>query len=69
MAIMDLAPSRSAGALQPLEEIGKAATVCRQNPWHRRALKAAGTFFLLAGITVGILTLRFALVLLHDVML
>ena len=41
----------------------------RQNTLHRTVLEGAGTSFLLAGIAVGVLTLRFALVLIHGVML
>ena len=69
MAILNLAPTRPAGSLQPPGVVEKAATARRQNTWHRTVLEAAGTFFLLAGIAVGILTLRFALVLIHGVML
>jgi hypothetical protein len=36
--------------------------------WCRAALETVGTFFVLAGIAVGILTLRLALVLVHGVM-
>jgi hypothetical protein len=69
MTIMNLAPTRPTDTLQPLGVVEKAATVRRQNAWHRIVLEVVGTFFLLAGIAVGILTLRFALVLIHGVML
>ena len=69
MAFMNLAPSRPAGYLQASGLVGKATTARRQNTWRRTVLEAVGTFFLLAGIAVGILTLRFALVLIHGVML
>jgi hypothetical protein len=36
--------------------------------WRRTMLEGVGTFFVLAGIAVGILTLRLALVLIHGVM-
>ena len=69
MAIMNLAPGRPAGYLQAPGLVGTATTARRQNTLHRTVLEAAGTFFLLAGIAVGVLTLRFALVLIHGVML
>jgi hypothetical protein len=69
MALMNLAPSRPAGYLQASGLVGKATTARRQNTWHRTVFEAVGTLFLLAGIAVGILTLRFALVLIHGVML
>ena len=36
--------------------------------WQRAALEVAGTFFVLIGIALVILTLRFALVLMHGVL-
>jgi hypothetical protein len=36
--------------------------------WQRTALEIAGTFLVLIGIAVGILTLRFALVLMHGIL-
>jgi hypothetical protein len=44
------------------------AVEARQSTWQRTALEVAGTFLLLMGIGVGILTLRFVLVLLHGVL-
>jgi hypothetical protein len=69
MAIMNLAPGRPAGFGQPPGVLEKQAPARRQNTLHRTVLGAAGTFFLLAGIAVGVLTLRFALVIIHGVML
>jgi hypothetical protein len=69
MAFMNLAPSRPAGSFQSFGVVEKAATARRRNTWHRTVLEAAGTFLLLAGIAIGILTLRFVLVLFHGVML
>jgi hypothetical protein len=37
--------------------------------WQRATLEFIGTLLVLMGISVGILTLRFALVLMHQVML
>jgi hypothetical protein len=40
----------------------------RQSTWQRTALGLAGTFLVLMGIGIGILTLRFVLVLMHGVL-
>jgi hypothetical protein len=37
----------------------------RQSSWRRTALEVAGTFLVLMAIGIGILTLRFVLVLMH----
>jgi hypothetical protein len=37
----------------------------RQGTWQRTAVEIAGAFLVLIGIAVGILALRFALVLMH----
>jgi hypothetical protein len=37
----------------------------RQNTWQRTAIEVAGAFLVLMAIAVGILALRFALVLMH----
>ena len=41
------------------------ATRKRQPTWQRAALQVAGTILVLIGIAIGILTLRFGLVLMH----
>jgi hypothetical protein len=69
MAIMNFAPNRPAGFLQSPGMLEKQPPARRQNTLHRTVLEGAGTSFLLAGIAVGVLTLRFALVLIHGVML
>ena len=65
MAFMNLAPTRVA---QPLRAVERATTAQHHSTWHRTLLEAVGTFFVLAGIAVGILTLRFALILIDGVM-
>jgi hypothetical protein len=60
MALMNLAATRVAVS---------ATAAHRHSAWCRTVLETVGTFFVLAGIAVGILTLRFALVLIHGVAL
>jgi hypothetical protein len=63
MALLDFGGSRAThlrGHPPP-----STATKARQSTWQRTALEAAGTFLVLMGIVVGILTLRFVLVLMH----
>jgi hypothetical protein len=68
MALMDLAATRVAVSSPPRGSVSNATTAHRHSTWHRTLLDAVGTFFVLAGIAVGILTLRLALVLIHSVM-
>jgi hypothetical protein len=68
MALMDLAATRVAVSSQPRGSVNDATTAHRPSTWHRTMLEAVGTFLVLAGIAVGILTLRLALVLIHGVM-
>jgi hypothetical protein len=44
------------------------AAEARQSTWQRAALGLTGTFLVLMGIGIGILTLRFVLVLMHGVL-
>jgi hypothetical protein len=44
------------------------AVEARQSTWQRTALEVAGTFLVLMVIGIGILTLRFVLVLMHGVL-
>ena len=69
MALMDLAASRAAVSSPSRGSVNHATTAHRHSTWHRAVLDVVGTFLVLAGIAVGILTLRFALVLIHGVML
>jgi hypothetical protein len=39
-----------------------------QSTWQRTALEIAGTFLVLMGIAVGIMTLRLVLVLMHGIL-
>ena len=70
MALMDLAETRHAVSSPSRGSVNHAITAHRHSTWHRAVLEldAVGTFLVLAGIAVGILTLRFALVLIHGVM-
>jgi hypothetical protein len=68
MALMNLAAIRVAISSPPRGSVNYATTAHRHSTWHRTVLEAAGIFFVLAGIAVGILTLRLALVLIHGVM-
>jgi hypothetical protein len=67
MAFMNLAPTRAAASSQAPRSVKHAATAHHQGTWQRTVLEVVGTFLILAGIAVGILTLRFALVLIHGV--
>ena len=68
MALMNLAATRVAVSSPSRGSVNAATTAHRHSTWHRPVLEAVGTFFVLAGIVVGILTLRLALVLIHGVM-
>jgi hypothetical protein len=68
MALMDLTATRVAVSSPPRGSVNHATTAHRHSTWQRILLDAVGTFLILAGIAVGILTLRFALVLIHGVM-
>jgi hypothetical protein len=66
MALLDLSRSRATnpqGRPPP-----STAAEARQSTWRRSASGLAGTFLVLIGIGIGILTLRFALVLMHGVL-
>jgi hypothetical protein len=65
---MDLTATRVAVSSPPRGSVNHTTTAHRHSSWQRTLLDAVGTFLILAGIAVGILTLRFALVLIHGVM-
>jgi hypothetical protein len=65
MAFMGSARDRVGGGPHVLS--GASATR-RPSTWQRIALELIGTFFVLVGIAVGVLTLCFALVLVHGIM-
>jgi uncharacterized BrkB/YihY/UPF0761 family membrane protein len=68
MALMDFPRSRDDLLSPPRGTVNRVtATEKRRNIWQRTALEIAGTFLVLMGIAVGILMLRFALVLLHGI--
>jgi hypothetical protein len=48
---------------------GRGAVEDKRTSWQKTILEFIGTLLVLMGISVGILTLRFALVLMHQVML
>jgi hypothetical protein len=68
MALMNLAATPVAVSSPPRGSVNHATAAHRHSTWQRTLLDAVGTFLILAGIAVGILTLRFALVLIHGVM-
>ncbi|MGA7263473.1 MAG: hypothetical protein WA709_06950 [Stellaceae bacterium] len=68
MALIDLAATRVAVSSPSRGSVNHAITAHRHSTWHCAMLDAVGTFLVLAGIAVGILTLRFALVLIHGFM-
>jgi hypothetical protein len=68
MALMNLAATQVAVSSRPGGSVNRATAAQPHRTWYRTTLEAVGTFFVLAGIAVGILTLRFALVLIHGVM-
>jgi hypothetical protein len=66
MTLLDLSRSRASslrGHPPPLT-----AAEARQSAWQRTALGLTRTFLVLTGIGIGILTLRFVLVLMHGVL-
>ena len=68
MALMNLAATPVAVSSPPRGSVNNATAAHRHSTWQRTLLDAVGTFLILAGIAVGILTLRIALVLIHGVM-
>jgi hypothetical protein len=68
MALMNLTATRVAVSSSWRGAVNHGVAAHRHSTWHRAVLDAVGTFLVLAGIAVGILTLRFALVLIHGVM-
>ena len=68
MALMNLAATRVAVSPPSRVSVNHAATAHRHSTWRRAVLDAVGTFFVLVGIAMGILTLRLGLVFIHAVM-
>jgi hypothetical protein len=65
MAVLDLGRSR---VTRLQGQPPRTAAAAHQSIWQRTALGLAQTFLVLIGIGIGILTLRFALVLMHGVL-
>ena len=63
MALLDFDKSRIMRAPNLVDRV--TAMEKRQNTWQRTAIEVAGAFLVLMAIAVGILALRFALVLMH----
>jgi hypothetical protein len=63
MALLDFDKSRITRAPNLVDRV--TAMEKRQNTWQRTAIEVAGAFLVLMAIAVGILALRFALVLMH----
>jgi hypothetical protein len=69
MALLDLGRgqvARPSRALGPVN--GTTAADKRQSTWWSVALEVAGAFLVLMGIALGLLALRFVLVLTHGVL-
>jgi hypothetical protein len=66
MALLDL--SRSQASSLRGHSPSSTGTEARQSTWQRAALGLTGTFLVLMVIGIGILTLRFVLVLMHGVL-
>jgi hypothetical protein len=66
MALLDFERDRVGRHSQMLKGASDAGT--QQRKWQRMALDFIGTVFVLMGIAIGVLTLRFALVLMHGVL-
>jgi hypothetical protein len=67
MALLNFAGDRARP--QSYRHKGHGAVEGRRSSWQSAILEFIGTVLVLMGISVGILTLRFALVLMHQVML
>jgi hypothetical protein len=66
MALLDFDRSRATSLSNAPNAVDRAAAMGkRQDTWQRTAVEIAGAFLVLMGIAVGILALRFALVLMH----
>jgi hypothetical protein len=68
MALLDVGRSRAAHLQKAPTSVNRTSvTEERQRGWQRTALEIAGTFLVLMGIAVGVVTLRLALVLMHGI--
>jgi hypothetical protein len=67
MALMNFKATQVAASSPPGGSVNATATQ-RHRMWCRATIEVVGTFFGLAGVAVGILTLRSARVLIHGAM-
>ena len=67
MALLNFAGDRAQP--QSYRHEGRGGVEGKRSSWQRAILEFIGTLLVLMGISVGILTLRFALVLMHQVVL
>jgi hypothetical protein len=68
LALLDVGRSRVACLPKAPTSVNRASGAEeRQRGWQRTALEIAGTFLVLMGIAVGVVTLRLALVLMHGI--
>jgi hypothetical protein len=66
MALLDFDRSRITRLSRAPQRVDRVTAVEKHHStWQRTAVEVAGTFLVLMGIAVGILALRFALVLMH----
>jgi hypothetical protein len=64
MALVNLAATRVALS----SPVNRTTTTQHYRTWYRAVIETVGTFLVVAGIAVGILTLRLAVVLIHGVL-
>ena len=69
MALLDFDRSQVSRLSKAPNPVNRATAAEKdQSTWQRIALEMAGTFLVLIGIAVGVLALRFALVLMHGIL-
>jgi hypothetical protein len=65
MALLDFGGSRATRLHEHPPPLTLTDAQARQSTWQRTGFEVAETFLVLIGIGIGILTLRFVLVLMH----
>jgi hypothetical protein len=68
MAHYDFAKATAVRLPDALSSVNRSTVRHRRRKRHRAALGAAGTLFVLMGVAIGVLTLRFILVFAHSVL-
>ena len=69
MALLDFGRSGVGRLSKAPSQVSRTPPAERQrSTWRRSALEVAGTLFVLMGITLGVLTLRYVLVLSHGLL-